>query len=126
MTVHLIQIKFISKYKDGFCKIYFSTNLIVVIELDTRTMKEYQNNNANQNWIVQFLQYANYPKSFCTYEASINNVVIRDKFSLWVGRYLFLKNFLATDNVYLFIFLILRKLNKFNIDLFKNIVQMCF
>lgn len=99
MTVHLIQIKFISKYKDGFCKIYFSTNLIVVIELDTRTMKEYQNNNANQNWIVQFLQYANYPKSFCTYEASINYVVIRDKFSLWVGRYLFLKKFLATDNV---------------------------
>lgn len=79
MTVHLIQIKFISKYQDGFCKIYFSTNLIVVIELDTRTMKEYQNNNANQNWIVQFLQYANYeivncPKSFCTYEASINNM----------------------------------------------------
>lgn len=69
MTVHLIQIKFISKYKDGFCKIYFSTNLIVVIELDTRMNDEYQNNNANQNWIVQFLQYANYeivncPKSF--------------------------------------------------------------
>lgn len=95
MTVHLIQIKFISKYKDGFCKIYFSTNLIVVIELDTRT---------NQNWIVQFLQYANYPKSFCTYEASINNVVIRDKFSLWVGRYLFLKFFLATDNVINYLF----------------------
>lgn len=109
MTVHLIQIKFISKYKDGFCKIYFSTNLIVVIELDTRTINGYQNNKANQNLIVQFLQYANYeivncPKSFCTYEASINNVVIRDKFSLWVGRYLFLKNFLATDNVINYLF----------------------
>lgn len=100
MTVHLIQIKFISKYKDGFCKIYFSTNLIVVIELDTRTMKEYQNNNANQNWIVQFLQYANYeivncPKSFCTYEASINNMSLSEtNFHCgWVGTS-FLKIFL--------------------------------
>lgn len=36
MIVYLIKIKFLLKYKDGFCKIYFFINLIVVIELDIR------------------------------------------------------------------------------------------